>query len=56
MGSGWLGEWGGWVVWVVLRLVGKVRLSSVSRCRVAMLWWCVGERVVGDGVCDRGWV
>ena len=42
-GDGWVGfgrvaVWGGWVVWVVLRLVWKVWVSSVSRCRVPMLW------------------
>ena len=28
----------GWTVWVALRLVWKVSVSWVSRCRVPMLW------------------
>ena len=40
-GSGSCSVCGGWVVWVALRLVWNVIVSSVSRARVPMLWWCV---------------
>ena len=37
-GSGGCGVRGGTAVWVALRFVWKVRVSSTSRCRVPMLW------------------
>ena len=44
-GSGGCSVAGGWVVWVVLRLVWKVRVSGVSRVSVPRAWWWASPRV-----------
>ena len=45
----------GWVVWVVLRLVWKVKVSPVSRVRVPRLWWWVSPRVSVIAWVSSGW-